>query len=211
MEDAIIVALRTETGKSANKKLRKEGLIPATVYGLGEPPVSLKINPKIAAKIISSETGMNSLVYMQREGTDIKRHVIIKDLQRHPVTGRLVHLDLMRVDPARKVRVSIPIKLIGTPLGAKEGGTLEFVHRAVHIVCLPAAIPPRIDVEISHLKIHENIRLEQVKLPDNIECLDPPQSVICIVHGKKAEEVPAEAAAAAATEAAPEAAAAPAK
>jgi large subunit ribosomal protein L25 len=203
MEDAIIVALRTDTGKSANRKLRKEGFIPATVYGLGEPPASLKISPKIVARILSSETGMNSLVYMQREGTDIKRHVIIKDLQRHPVTGRLVHVDLMRVDPTRKVRVNVPIRLVGTPVGAKEGGTLEFVHRAVHVVCLPADIPVRIDVEISHLKITENIRLEQIKLPDNIESLDPPQSVICIVHGKKAEEEVAEASSGTA-EAAPE-------
>jgi large subunit ribosomal protein L25 len=203
MEDAIKVALRTETGKSACRKLRREGLIPATVYGLGEETVSLKLSPKIVAKVLASDTGMNSLIHLQREGTDIKRHVIIKDLQRHPVTGRLSHVDFMRVDPSRKVRVRVPIRLNGTPVGIKEGGTLEFVHREIEIECLPKDIPAHIDVDISNLKIAENARVENVKLPSNIELLDAPQNVICIVHGKKAEEVAAEAAA-------PEAAAAPA-
>jgi len=197
MEDAISVALRTETGKSANRKLRKDGLIPATVYGLGEPSVSLKISPKIIARVISSPTGMNSLLYLQREGTDIKRHVIIKDLQRNAITGRLIHVDFMRVDPTHRLRVRVPIRLIGTPIGTKEGGMLEFVHREIEIQCLPNAIPAHIDVEVSHLKLNENIRLDELKLPENIEVLDIPQNVICIVHGKKAsdevaEEAPAE-------------------
>ena len=187
MEDAIKVGLRTGTGKSANRKLRKEGLIPATVYGLGEASVSLQISPKIVAKVLASPTGMNSLVYLQREGTDIKRHVIIKALQRNPVTGRLVHIDFMRVDPTRKIRVRVPIRLQGTPVGIKEGGMLEFVHREIEIQCLPSAIPPGIDVDISHLKIAENVRLEQVSLPGDVELMDTPSNVVCIVHGQKAE------------------------
>jgi len=192
MEDAIAISLRTETGKSANRKLRREGLIPATVYGLGEDAVSLKISPKIVARVLSSPTGMNSLVYLQREGTDIKRHVIIKSLQRNPITGRLIHVDFMRVDPTHKIRVHVPIHLIGTPLGIKEGGMLEFVQREIEIECLPNLIPAHVDVDISHLRIADNIRLDQIKMPENIEVLGVPHSVICIIHGQKAEETPAE-------------------
>jgi len=188
MEDAIVVGLRPETGKSANRKLRNEGMIPATVYGLGEAAVSLKISPKIVSRIISSETGMNSLIYLQREGTDIKRHVIIKEAQRHPVTGRLIHVDFMRVDPKRRIRVRVPIRLVGTPVGAKEGGMLEFVHREAEVECLPNLIPAHIDVDVTPLKIGDNVRLDQIKLPENVELLDAPHKVICIVHGKKAEE-----------------------
>jgi large subunit ribosomal protein L25 len=195
MEDAIIVSLRTLTGKSANRKLRKEGLIPATVYGLGEDAVSLSIGPKIVARILSSDTGRNTLIYLQREGTDIKRHVIIKSLQRHPVTGRLVHVDFMRVDPSHKLRVKLPIRLVGTPVGAKEGGMLEFVQRVVEVECLPKDIPAHVDVDVTHMKISDNLRLSELKLPDNIELLDPGHNVICIVHGQRAEEVAPEAAA----------------
>ena len=195
MDEAIAVALRTEVGKSANKKLRKEGLIPATVYGLGEDTVSLKISPKIIARVLASATGINSLIYLQREGTDIKRHVIIKDLQRNPVTGRLAHVDFMRVDPSRKVRIRVPFHLVGTPVGAKEGGRLEFVHREIEIECLPKDIPAHIDVDVTHLRISDSVRIEEVKLPDNLQVLDSLINVICVVHGQKAEEVPADAAA----------------
>ncbi|MDR2697321.1 MAG: 50S ribosomal protein L25 [Holophagales bacterium] len=193
MEDAIAVSLRTEIGKSANRKLRREGLIPATVYGLGEDAVSLKISPKIVARVLSSPTGMNSLIYLQREGTDIKRHVIIKSLQRNPITGRLIHVDFMRVDPKHKIRVHVPIHLVGTPVGIKEGGILEFVQREIEIECLPNLIPAHVDVDISHLRIAENIRLDEIKLPENIANMGVPHSVICIIHGQKAEEAAAEA------------------
>ena len=185
MEDAIVVALRTEVGKSANRKLRKEGMIPATVYGLGENTVSLKISPKIVARIIASPTGMNSLIYLQREGTDIKRHVIIKAVQRDPVTSRLIHVDFMRIDPSRKVRVRVPICLVGTPIGTKEGGKVELVHRDIEVECLPKDIPANIEIEISHMRISDNLRLEEVNLPDTVVPLDPPQSVICIIQGQK--------------------------
>ncbi|MCL1908845.1 MAG: 50S ribosomal protein L25 [Holophagaceae bacterium] len=192
MDEAIAVALRTELGKSACRKLRREGLIPATVYGLGEETVSLKISPKIIAKVLASETGINSLIYLQREGTDIKRHVIIKDLQRNPVTGRLAHVDFMRVDPNRKVCVRVPFRLVGTPIGTKEGGRLEFVHREIEIECLPKDIPAHIDIDVTHLKISDSVRVEEVKLPASLQVMDSPNNVICVVHGQRAEEVVAE-------------------
>ena len=116
-------------------------MIPAVIYGLNEPPVAIAISPKIVARIIASETGMNSMIHLQREGTDIKRHVIIKDVQRHPVTGRLSHVDFMRVDPTHKVRVKVPIRLKGVPAGVKEGGILDFTHREIEVECLPSFIP----------------------------------------------------------------------
>ena len=198
MDEAIQVALRTQTGKSAVKKLRKAGLIPATVYGLGEPTVSLQISPKILAKLLASETGMNSLIFLQREGTDIKRHVMVKDLQRHPVTGRLVHVDFMRVDPSKKVRVRVPIRLVGTAIGIKEGGMLEFVLREAHVESLPGIIPTGLELDVTDLRIGDNARMEQLRMPEHIELLDAPHTVVCILHGKKVEEEGTEEAAAAA-------------
>lgn len=142
-EEIIVVSKRESLGKAASKQLRKNGLIPAVVYGLNEAPVALAISPKVVAKIISSEAGMNSVVFMQREGTDIKRHVVIKDVQRHAVTGRLRHVDFLRVDPTHKIRVKVPVKIVGVPYGVKtQGGLLEFVHRQIEIECLPSSSPP---------------------------------------------------------------------
>jgi large subunit ribosomal protein L25 len=204
MTDEIIqVAKRDATGKSASRSLRKQGLIPAVIYGLSEPPVAIAISPKIVARIIASETGMNSMIHFQREGTEIKRHAIIKDVQRDPVTGRLSHVDFMRVDPTHKVRVHVPIRLQGTPAGVKEGGILDFTHREIEVECLPSFIPAHVDVNVAHLNIGDALRLDQIGLDSHLAVIGDAHNVICSVKGKQAEEV------AAGTEAAAEAAPAP--
>lgn len=206
-QEIIQVALRESIGKAASKGLRKQGMIPAVIYGLNEPPVAIAISPKTVARIIASDTGMNSLIHLQREGTEIKRHVIIKDVQRDPVTRRLVHVDLMRVDPDHKVKVKVRIVLKGTPIGVKEGGLLDFTHREIEVECLPSFIPAHIDVNVDHLKVGESLRLDQLNLDSHLTVHGDAHNVICCVVGKKAEEEVAPEAAAAA---APVAAAAPA-
>ncbi len=202
-QETIQVALRGTTGKSSSKGLRKAGMIPAVIYGLNEAPVAIAISPKTVARILASESGMNSLIHLQREGTDIKRHVIIKDIQRDPVTRRLVHVDLMRVDPDHKVRVKVPIILKGTPIGVKEGGLLDFTHREIEVECLPSFIPAHLDVNVDHLKVGDSLRLDQLNLDSHLTVHGDAHNVICCVVGKKAEEELA-------TEAAPAPEAAPA-
>lgn len=191
-EEIIVVSKRESLGKAASKQLRKNGLIPAVVYGLNEAPVALAISPKVVAKIISSEAGMNSVVYMQREGTDIKRHVVIKDVQRHAVTGRLRHVDFLRVDPTHKIRVKVPVKIVGVPYGVKtQGGLLEFVHRQIEIECLPSLIPAHIDVNVDALKVGDSVRFDQLNLASTLTILGDAHEVVCAVHAKAAEEAPA--------------------
>lgn len=187
-QEIIQVALRESIGKAASKGLRKQGMIPAVIYGLNEPPVAIAISPKTVARIIASDTGMNSLIHLQREGTEIKRHVIIKDVQRDPVTRRLVHVDLMRVDPDHKVKVKVRIVLKGTPIGVKEGGLLDFTHREIEVECLPSFIPAHIDVNVDHLKVGESLRLDQLTLDSHLTVHGDAHNVICCVVGKKAEE-----------------------
>ena len=188
-EEIIVVSKRETLGKAASKQLRKDGFIPAVVYGLNEPPVALAISPKVVAKIIASEAGMNSVVFMQREGTDIKRHVVIKDVQRHAVTGRLRHVDFMRVDPTHKIRVKVPVKLIGVPHGVKtQGGMLDFVHRQIEIECLPTLIPAHIDVNVENLKVGDSVRFDQLGLASTLTIVGDVHEVVCAVHAKAAEE-----------------------
>lgn len=188
-DETIVVSLRPVKGKAAAKVLRKEGAIPAVVYGLNEPPAAITIQAKVVARILASDTGMNSVVYLQREGTDIKRHVIIKDVQRDPVTRRLVHVDFMRVDPNHKVKVHIPIRLQGVPVGVKTmGGLLDFVHREVVVECLPSLIPGHIDVDVSALEVGQSLRLDQLNLPSTLRIIGDAHDVVAAVKGKAAEE-----------------------
>ena len=188
-QEVLIVPKRETFGKAAIRDLKKSGLIPAVVYGLTEPPVAISISPKAVARVLASETGLNSVVFLQREGTDIKRHVIIKDVQRHPITGRLRHIDFMRVDMTLKVRVKVPVRLVGTSIGVKgQGGILDFAHREIEIECLPSIIPPHIDVDITNLAVGDSIRFEQITLGANIVITGDAHQVVCSVHGKAAEE-----------------------
>ncbi len=188
-QEVLIVPKRDAFGKAAIRDLKKSGMIPAVVYGLKEPPVAIAINPKAVARVLASETGMNSVMFLQREGTDIKRHVIIKDLQRDPLTSRLRHVDFMRVDMTLKVRVKVPVRLVGTSIGVKAmGGVLDFAHREIEIECLPSIIPAHIDVDISNLAVGDSIRFEQLPLGANIVFTGDAHQVVCSVHGKAAEE-----------------------
>ena len=195
-QEVLIVPKRETFGKAAVRDLKKSGMIPAVVYGLTEPPVAIAISPKAVARVLASETGLNSVVFLQREGTDIKRHVIIKDVQRHPVTGRLRHIDFMRVDMTLKVRVKVPVRLVGTAVGVKaQGGILDFAHREIEIECLPSIIPAHIDVDITNLSVGDSVRFEQLTLQPNIVFTGDAHQVVCSVHGKAAEEEVAAAAA----------------
>jgi large subunit ribosomal protein L25 len=188
-QEVLVVSKRDTFGKAAIRDLKKSGMIPAVVYGLNEPPVAIAISPKIVARVIASDAGMNSVMFLQREGTDIKRHVIIKDLQRDPITSRLRHVDFMRVDMTLKVRVKVPVRLVGTSIGVKSmGGVLDFAHREIEIECLPSIIPAHIDVDISNLAVGDSIRFEQLTLGPNVVISGDAHQVVCSVHGKAAEE-----------------------
>lgn len=188
-EEALQVSIRTDFSKAANRQLRKSGFMPAVVYGLNEAPANIAISPKVVARILASDSGRNTLVNLQREGTEIKRHVIIQDVQRHPVTGRLVHVDFLRVDPTRKVRVKVPVRLVGIPLGVKaQGGSLDFVHRVLEIECLPNLIPGHIDVNVEAMNVGDSIRFDQLGLSSDLNILGSEHEVVCAVHAKAAEE-----------------------
>jgi large subunit ribosomal protein L25 len=188
-QEVLVVPKRETFGKAAVRDLKKSGMIPAVVYGLNEPPVAIAISPKAVARVLASETGMNSVMFLQREGTEIKRHVIIKDLQRDPITSRLRHVDFMRVDMTLKVRVKVPVRLVGTSIGVKSmGGVLDFAHREIEIECLPSLIPAHIDVDINNLAVGDSIRFEQLTLGPNVVFTGDAHQVVCSVHGKAAEE-----------------------
>ena len=188
-QEVLIVPKRETFGKAAVRELKKSGMIPAVVYGLNEPPVAIAISPKAVARVLASDSGMNSVMFLQREGTDIKRHVIIKDLQRDPITSRLRHVDFMRVDMSLKVRVKVPVRLVGTSIGVKAmGGVLDFAHREIEIECLPNLIPAHIDVDITELAVGDSIRFEQIALGNGVIITGDAHQVVCSVHGKAAEE-----------------------
>jgi large subunit ribosomal protein L25 len=156
-------------------------------------------------EVLSSETGKNTIFTLALAGQNKTRAAMIKALQRDPVTERLVHVDFVRVDLDKAVRVNVPLRLLGLAEGVKnEGGIMEFVHRQVEVECLPADIPEHLDVEVSALHVNQHLSVKDIPLTANVRILDDAETIVCVVAIPKEEAAPVVEEAAAATAAEPE-------
>lgn len=190
-EITIEVENREELGKNVNRRLRKGGLIPAVVYGGGLDPVAIKVDDKTVRTLLRSSAGENTVFLLKLEGTTQSRHAMIRDLQYEPTTGGLVHIDFQRINMADKIRVKVPVDLVGIPDGVKnEGGFLDFVTREVEIECLPSAIPNTLAIEVSSLHIGQHVEAKDIGIPDGVSLIDDEDRVIAsVAQSRVAEEV----------------------
>jgi large subunit ribosomal protein L25 len=195
--------VREGRGKNAARRTRLTGEIPAVLYGGGKDAVSLSVNAKQVARILRSETGRNTIFAVEVAGGKEER-AILKDWQVDPVSGALLHADLLRIAMDVRMRVQVPVHTFGEPQGVKmQGGIFEMVTREVEIECLPVDIPEEFKVDISELLIGKQLRAGDLPLDANrMKLLTDPQRVIAHVVTLKKEEEPA-AEAAVAVETAP--------
>jgi large subunit ribosomal protein L25 len=185
------VAERSEHGKNASRRLRKGGGVPGVVYGLDRPPFSVGVAARKIEEVLGLESGRNTIFTLALAGQDRSRAVMIKALQRHPVTERLVHVDFVRVDLARSVRVSVPIRLSGIAEGVKnEGGLLEFILRQIEVECLPADIPEHLDLDVTGLHLNQHLAVKDLPPRERVTVLEDADSIICVVAVPKEEAAP---------------------
>jgi large subunit ribosomal protein L25 len=139
-------------------------------------------------------------------GTDQQRHAMIKDIQIDPISRRMTHIDFVRVVMDEVVRVTVPVHIVGTAIGVKEGGILDWQVRDLHVECLPNAIPDKVDIDVTPLGNHDYYRVSDLKLPEGVKVLEDLERVVVGVTQMRAEvvEPTAEAVAAAAVPAEPE-------
>lgn len=198
-ETALVVEAREGTGKGSNRKLRAAGRIPAVLYGRGRQSLSLSLDPRALDKILRTG-GANTLLDLTVEGhPEVKDTVaLVKELQRHPLRGTIVHADLYAVDLDRTVTVDVPVHLLGRPRGLDFGGILEHTLREVALECLPRAIPEAIEVEVSHLEVGDVIHVRELVLPEGVVMVTDGDLGVVHVALPQAEPTPEETAAAAA-------------
>lgn len=207
-EYSIVAEERTGTGKGANRKLRATGRIPAIVYGRGKPTRQVTLDPTPLAKMLkSADSGINTLIDL-RIGSQ-ETVVLVREIQRDPVSGRWIHADLFELDLQKTIEVRVPLHIVGKPMGVENGGILDHPLREVEIECLPRAIPDSVEVDVSNLDVGDSIHVRDLVLPEGATMLSDPDLAVASVVLPKAEEEakPAEAAAVAAEAAAPGAAA----
>ncbi len=194
-EVTLEVTRREATGKEVAKKLRRDGKVPAVVYGGHREPVAITVDRKTVSELIQkSEHGMRSVFLLKMAGSDQQRHAMIKELTIDPISRKMKHIDFVRVIMDELVKVTIPVHVVGTALGVKEGGLLDFQVRELHVECLPNAIPDSIDVDVTPLTGHDYFRIKDLKLPEGVRVLDDPERVVVgVTHAKIEAEPVAEA------------------
>jgi len=186
--------------KNAARRVRVAGKIPAVVYGAGQDAVAVTVDPRVITKILHSDSGHNTIFDLDVTGTSVVKAMIV-DWQNEPIKGKLLHIDLKRIAMDKMMRVSVPIQLVGIPVGVKtQGGILEHVLREVEIECLPSDIPSHLDVDVSNLSIHGAIHVSDLPHSGSIKFLGEEDATVAHVTSIKEEEVAPEVVAAAATE-----------
>lgn len=159
---------RTLTGNGPARRLRLGGKIPAVLYGPGAEPERLSVTVKDLETVMKdSQTGQLFVNLSVGEGKP--KPALLKELQRHPVTGKFLHADFYQVDMERKVKVMVPVITRGKCVGVEMGGMLQVVRRNVEVFCLPDRIPEHIEIDITDLEMGESVHVEDIDLGENID------------------------------------------
>jgi len=185
MSEVLSGKIREKTGKVATKEVRRNGKIPAVLYGLKDN-FSFSVCPNNLGDILKAK-GQNSLIDLDLEG-DKKRKVLLKDYQSHPLRERWVHVDFLEVDTTKVVKVSVDVNLVGKSAGEKMGGLVNQVIKVLHIECLPADIPQFVEVDITGVELGQVLHVSDLSLPDKVKILHKPSDAIVSVYLEKAKE-----------------------
>ena len=184
---------RDGRGKNDARRARRAGMVPITVYGGGAETVAAVAQLSDLAAILRSESGRNTIFTIDVEGLG-ESEVMFHDRQIDPVRGRLIHADLTRLVKGQKIEVTVPLHLTGEPLGVREKqGVLEQIIREIEIRCEPRDIPDTLDVDVSHLDVHDTLHVSDIKVSDGVEILNDPELVLATVTivKEEAEAAPA--------------------
>ena len=196
MQTVNLNAVKREEGKGHAGRMRKTGAVPAVLYGKKFKASSISVNEKELELAVSTKSKLNVLLDLTIDGKD-KMKVRIRDYQADQVTRQFTHVDFQVLDLKEKIMVEVPLQFVGKAKGVKEGGVLLMDRRLLSVKCLPTAIPENIEVDITELAIGDGIHVDELKLPEGIECPHEGNfSIVSVVAPMKEEEVAAPAVAA---------------
>jgi large subunit ribosomal protein L25 len=186
------VERRTGTGKGVARGLRRQGQIPAILYGEGEP-ISLTADPKVLLRVLGTEAGENVILNLTIvDGKDFTRKAMVKEVQVDPVTGKPLHADFLAISMERPIEVEVPVEVAGVAQGVKdEGGILDQILREIRVRCLPVAIPDRIGLDVSSLDIGDVLHVSDLPIPEGVELLTDREQAVVMVAAPAVEEVAA--------------------
>jgi large subunit ribosomal protein L25 len=190
MKQVVLPAQKREkVGKEICKKLRKQGKIPAIIYGPGIDPLPIAVNFNEFEKVYNRYKGETVLYLLEvANGETQKYQCILKELQRDPVTDRVIHLDFYAVSTENAIEIEVPIEFVGRPVGLTKGGILEIFMHKLTVECIPTAIPDKIVVDISHLDLGDSLHVRDIKVPEGVKIKDRPEETVCTVVAEEEEK-----------------------
>jgi large subunit ribosomal protein L25 len=188
MMSFIVKAEKREAfGKNVSRRLRKQGLIPAVLYGEGAATVPLVLAKKDVALILKSDSGENTIFKVAFDSNT--QDAMFKDVQIDVSSDELLHADLILISMDKAIRVNVPVLLQGDPIGVKtEGGFVDFMTREIEIECLPKDIPENIKIDISPLHLHQSIKIADIAAPEGVKLINDPASVVVLISLPHKEE-----------------------
>jgi len=182
------VETRDTRGKGAARQLRRAGSIPGSLYGREIEPISVQADTREFTALVSAISVENTIVELSIDG-DAPRRVLIREIQRHPVRPDFLHVDFYEIRAGEKLKVNVPLHLIGTPIGVRNGGTLQQVRHELEVECLPSEIPPSFEIDISGLEIGDSFHISDVDA-GGLEVLEDGGRTICAVAAPRVVEEP---------------------
>ncbi|MCB0286207.1 MAG: 50S ribosomal protein L25 [Calditrichaeota bacterium] len=169
---------REETGRRNNKKMRSNGVVPGVFYRAGEDAVSVVFDEKNLSQFLNHAHG---LVDLKVEGEKSPLKCVLKEVQYHPVTERVLHVDFLGVNMSKTMRIMVPINLKGEARGVKLGGMLQQPLRELSIECFPEHLPDQIEIDITNLAIGKSIQVKDLNY-ENVRILNDPNDAIALVE-----------------------------
>lgn len=170
---------RTNTGKGAARKIRAKGMIPASVYRAGNNPTLITLNPTELTLAFERSGNPNSLVELKLD--DGSFLCLVKEVQRHPASGAIRHVDFYEVDENQEIVVSVPVSIVGKSVGVAMGGALRLIRRDLNVQCKPAHIPATIQVDVTNLDIGKFIKVNTITAPENATILFDEKGIFNVV------------------------------
>ena len=178
---------RTATGKGAARSLRRDGRLPAIIYGHAREPLSLSVPEREFGRLLEKFNAENTVIELHIDGA--MSRTLIREIQRHPVKRNVLHVDFQELVAGERVVVHIPIVLTGVPDGVKNsGGILSQIMQDLECRVDPLNMPSKIEVDVTELTIGHSLHVSEMTIPEGVEVIDDPESTVAIVAAPKAEE-----------------------
>ena len=190
VQSPLRVKPRKRIGKSGAREVRKEGNIPAILYGQGENPVPLIVQPDELRRALSNSAGLNTVLELEIDDSEspAKKFSMVREIQKDPIKNRVIHLDFLAIDMKKSVRVKVPVNTRGRSEGERRGGRLEKLMRTIDLECLPGDIPDSIEIDVTDLAVGDFVDIAGLSLGEGVKPIrDGSEKVVHVISQRAAE------------------------